>query len=76
MPASIVIGGRFGSEGRGGTALEIVKPLQKSARYSGPAKSQGKQLYRFDFEFSSLNNPECLNRNVVPYVPSGVQIQV
>ena len=52
MPASIVIGGRFGSEGRGRTALENVKPLEKAARYSGPAKSQGKQFYRFNFEFS------------------------
>ena len=79
MPVSIVIGGQFGSEGKGKTALEIVRRNDAPVvvvRVGGP--NSGHTAYaRCGKKFILRQLPAgCVDRNVDVVLPAGSYIDV
>lgn len=79
MPVSVVIGGQFGSEGKGKTALEIVRrsgtPVM-AIRVGGP--NSGHTAYARCGEKHVLRQlpAACVDRNVDVVLPAGAYIDV
>ena len=79
MPVSVVIGGQFGSEGKGKTALEIVRRNGSSVmviRVGGP--NSGHTAYaRCGKKYVLRQLPAaCVDRNVDVVLPAGAYIDV
>ena len=82
MPVSVVIGGQFGSEGKGKVALEIVRrsrergELVATVRVGGP--NSGHTAYdRSGRKWALRQMPaSCIDRNVEVYFPAGSYIDV
>ncbi|GGF87133.1 adenylosuccinate synthetase [Rhizobium wenxiniae] len=79
MPVSIVIGGQFGSEGKGKVALELVRQHSRSdvtvVRVGGP--NSGHTAYDRDGNKWALRQmpAACLDRNVDVVFPAGSYIE-
>ena len=79
MPVSIVIGGQFGSEGKGKTALEIVRRSEEpviTVRVGGP--NSGHTAYdqsRIKYVLRQLP-AACVDKNVDVVLPAGSYIDV
>ena len=79
MPVSIVVGGQFGSEGKGKTALEIVRTSENPVivvRIGGP--NSGHTAYDRDGDKHVLRQlpAACIDRNVDVVLPAGGYIDV
>ena len=80
MPVSIVVGGQFGSEGKGKVALEIVRRAHKhnpvAVRVGGP--NSGHTAYdRSGVRWVLRQLPAaCIDRNVDVVLPAGSYIDV
>ena len=79
MPVSIVIGGQFGSEGKGKTALEIVRRSEEpviAVRVGGP--NSGHTAYdRLGTKHILRQLPAaCVDKNVDVVLPAGSYIDV
>lgn len=79
MPVSIVIGGQFGSEGKGKTALEIVRRAEKpvvAVRVGGP--NSGHTAYDRLGEKHILRQlpAACVDKNIDVVLPAGSYIDV
>lgn len=79
MPISIVVGGQFGSEGKGKVALEIVRRspgLVAVARVGGP--NSGHTAYdRNKSKWALRQMPAaCIDRNVDVVFPAGSYLDV
>lgn len=79
MPVSVVIGGQFGSEGKGKTALEIVRRSEEpvvAVRVGGP--NSGHTAYGQLGEKHTLRQlpAACIDRNVDVVLPAGSYIDV
>lgn len=79
MPVSIVIGGQFGSEGKGKTALEIVRRSEEpvvAVRVGGP--NSGHTAYDLLGEKHILRQlpAACIDKNVDVVLPAGSYIDV
>ena len=77
MPVSVVVGGQFGSEGKGKTALEIVRRARKPAlalRVGGP--NSGHTVYNRDGRKFTLRQlpGACVDGDVDVVLPSGTYI--
>ena len=75
MPVSIVVGGQFGSEGKGKVALELARRSQKTnvtlVRVGGPNSGHtGYDLERKKFALRQLP-AGCIDRNVDVVFPPG-----
>jgi adenylosuccinate synthase len=79
MPVSIVVGGQFGSEGKGKVALELVRHHSRSAvtvvRVGGP--NSGHTAYDRDGKKWALRQmpAACVDRNVDVVFPAGSYIE-
>lgn len=79
MPVSIVIGGQFGSEGKGKVALEIVRRERKRIRDASVAvirvggPNSGHTAYDHSGKKWALRQmpASCIDRNVDVYFPAG-----
>ena len=79
MPVSIVIGGQFGSEGKGKTALEIVRRSEEpviAIRVGGP--NSGHTAYdRLGTKHTLRQLPAaCVDKNIDVVLPAGSYINV
>ena len=79
MPVSIVIGGQFGSEGKGKTALEIVRRSVEpivAIRVGGP--NSGHMAYDLSKKKHVLRQlpAACIDKNVDVVLPAGSYIDV
>ena len=79
MPISIVVGGQFGSEGKGKTALEIVRRSEDpviAIRVGGP--NSGHTAYDQNASKHMLRQlpAACVDRNVDVVLPAGAYIDV
>ena len=79
MPVSIVVGGQFGSEGKGKVALEIVRRCKRPAvavRVGGP--NSGHTAYdQSGAKYALRQLPAaCVDRNVDVVLPTGTYIDV
>ena len=79
MPVSIVIGGQFGSEGKGKTALEIARRSEEpvaAVRVGGP--NSGHTAYDLLGEKHILRQlpAACIDKNVDVVLPAGSYIDV
>ena len=79
MPVSIVIGGQFGSEGKGKTALEIVRRSEEpvvAIRVGGP--NSGHTAYNHLGSKRVLRQlpAACVDRNIDVVLPAGSYIDV
>lgn len=79
MPVSIVVGGQFGSEGKGKTALEIVRRSEDpviAIRVGGP--NSGHTAYDRNGDKHILRQlpAACVDRDVDVVLPSGAYIDV
>ena len=79
MPVSVVIGGQFGSEGKGKTALEIVRQSGTpviAIRVGGP--NSGHTAYARSGEKYVLRQlpAACVDRNVDVVLPAGAYIDI
>ena len=79
MPVSVVIGGQFGSEGKGKTALEIVRRSKEpvvAVRVGGP--NSGHTAYdRLGYKHVLRQLPAaCVDRNIDVVLPAGSYIDV
>lgn len=79
MPVSIVIGGQFGSEGKGKTALEIVRRAGEpvvAVRVGGP--NSGHTAYDHFGERHILRQlpAACIDKNVDVVLPAGSYIDI
>lgn len=79
MPVSIVVGGQFGSEGKGKVALELVRHHSRSAvivvRVGGP--NSGHTAYDRDGKKWALRQmpAACVDKNVDVVFPAGSYIE-
>ena len=79
MPVSIVVGGQFGSEGKGKVALEIVRRSKRAVvavRVGGP--NSGHTAYDQSGTKHALRQlpAACVDKNVDVVLPSGAYIDV
>ena len=77
MPVSVVVGGQFGSEGKGKTALEIVRRASDAAiaiRVGGP--NSGHTVYGRRGEKYTLRQlpGACIDGNIDVVLPAGSYI--
>lgn len=80
MPVSLVVGGQFGSEGKGKVALEIARRSQEASvtlvRVGGPNSGHtGYNKHRRKFALRQLP-AGCIDRNVDVIFPAGSYIDV